>query len=100
MGQLECEVLESVFKVNGDAFSKLVQEVYGQEDYWISADELLNSGDVILYEGISGVHDNWGEGRITEFKDRGHYNHLARTLLEDLCKEGYIEPGDYLINAH
>lgn len=88
--------MENVFNVDASDFEELVQEVYNQE-YVFSHDEELSSGDVRLYKGISGSPGRFEEMKLIEFSRIGHYNSISRALLEDLCRNGHLGPGNYTI---
>jgi hypothetical protein len=79
-------------------FEELVQEVYGQEYSFI---EDVESGDDSShsFREITGEVKEYAEKSLAKFKEFGQYCFLARTLLQDLCRQGHIEAGNYLIDV-
>ena len=98
MPTLDITVLEKVFKISAGDFSRFVQDIYGQ-GYNFTRDEKVERPVLMLYKSICGEPDRFDVMRVKEFRKNGHHSHLARSLLEDLCKQGELNPGDYLIEA-
>lgn len=96
MREVKVNRLECVFQLDSSDFEQLVQEVYDRY-YVFSHDERLNAEDTRLYEDISGTPGRFEEMKLMEFNRIGHYNSISRGLLEDLCHNGHIEAGNYII---
>ena len=78
-------------------FDSFIERVYGQEFEVVAAEEIGNDSQM-LFSNITGKIDSSEEDKLKEFRKSGEYSYLSRTLLEDLCRQGHIEPGHYLIS--
>ncbi|MGV8152466.1 MAG: hypothetical protein ACP5OG_05275 [Candidatus Nanoarchaeia archaeon] len=95
----------SVNIIDSRDFDKFVKETYNQ-NYFFQHDECMN-GDlgypcddfIKLYTGISGKLNSKQLIALNLFKTKGEYRFISRILLEDLCKNKHIGPGNYLINV-
>jgi len=92
---LKMDELKNVHLIDASDFDQFVREVYKQREYSFQADEEVGNDTEKLYQDITKEVDD--EDSITEFKKTGRYSCLSRSLLEDLCRQGLIVPGDYLI---
>lgn len=95
--ELKCDKREAYFVEDWD-FEKLVEKVYDQ-DYSYQADEEVHDVSKV-YLNIDGKLDSWEEEQLESFKEDGYESYVSRALLQDLCRQGIIEPGNYVINAN
>ena len=72
-----------------------MEAVYGHE-YCLQADEELHDVEK-LCKGISGKVDKWDESSLEKFREEGSGSYMSYILLEDMCRMGIIEPGDYVL---
>lgn len=99
MGAVKMERLENVFLFEYNEFDNLVSDVYGQE-YDFVADEELSNDSVRFYRDITGKEiDDYDRKKVETFRETGEGSFLSRSLLEDLCSQGKIEPGNYLVSV-
>jgi hypothetical protein len=89
-----------VIEVDYSDLNDLVHRVYGNKDYEFVADEEMNNDSTKLYRdvGREGV-DSYEEEKLEKFKKGGIETYITRTLLEDMCRSGHLEPGNYLISV-
>jgi hypothetical protein len=85
------------------------QSEFGQEFNFVADQECSNDSDHSFnvtgkrfnaetkeYEPGIGDYDR---KEVEAFRETGNYYFLASTLLEYLCVEGKVEPGEYLIEV-
>ena len=102
---LECVERKYICVEAGD-LDRLVKEVYGHEFETVADVEAYNGfrkefmdigehGDKLDCDELN----EYQERDLEEFKKVGmKKGFMTRTLLNDLCRRGYIEPGNYLID--
>ena len=86
------------FVVDYGDFESFVKEIYGKDFCFVSQEEANNDSE---YEfDVDGDVDKWSGEQVEKFKagDIGTYG-LPRALLNDMCKNGHIEPGAYLVKV-
>lgn len=89
----KCEV----FIIDYSDFEKLVKKIYGKGYDYLAQEEAENYS-YKLYEDIRGKLDDSEEEEIYEFQNtKGCDSCSMYALLQDLCKNNHIEPGNYLI---
>lgn len=87
-----------VISVDYSDLEDLVQRVYSQPDYSFVSSEELGNDSQKLYKGIDGKLDKWEEDDIRSFRENGECNYKGNAILNDLCRNGYLQPGNYLID--
>ena len=85
---------ETVFKVDYRDIEELIEEEYGKR-FELVADQLASNDSTIEICDVN--PDDIDEDVIKEFIETGHYSFLLNSLMNDLCKNGHIEAGDYII---
>lgn len=99
---------ETIFRIGEGGFEEVVESVYGHRiQLATEEEELYNS--VIKFDNVDGnVND---EAELTTFKEHGVYEEDGMTcksegcypgtenLLNDLCRQGLIESGNYVIKS-
>lgn len=86
---------EVVYKVSYRDVEELIEEVY-KKDFELVADQEASNDSSIEICGVDVDNVDDEEG-IEEFKKTGRYSFLLDSLINDLCKNGHIEKGDYII---
>jgi len=94
MAELKHEKIE-VIKVEYYNLEVLVNKIYGQT-FSFEADEELGSEAYKLYNVNGNVADH-EENCLEEFKRYGSGMYMTGTLLNDMCRKGIVEEGNYLI---
>lgn len=74
-----------------------IQTVFGREFSFAADQELGNDAEKIFH--VRNSVDQFDQARIDAFVAEGKHGHgfLTQALLDELCKRGRIEAGDYLI---
>jgi len=90
---------ESFFTIDYSKFDELIKEEHG--DLGFECVDALEIGNDSCYElHIDGKVDKWEEKGLTEFIERGTYDYgTPSILLNDLCRQEKITPGNYLIRV-
>ena len=96
MAELEYKKME-VFKVDYSEIENLVEKVYGHS-FNFHADEEMGSDSYRLYN-VNGEVNESAEKALKEFKETGYNQFITRTLLNDMCRQGVIEKGNYLVDT-
>jgi len=97
-GELKITDKKTYFEVDWHDFEDLVKKVYGQ-DYEFVADQECGNDSSHTFSASSKELDEYEAERVKEFKDTGEYNYLAGELFNDLCRQGKIEEGSYIVNV-
>lgn len=89
--------IESVFMVEDRDLNEFIQEETGMCFY--IAQDLEARNDSVARIIISGNISSYDKEEYIEFKSggRGSYYHMSRTIMNNLCAEGKLEPGTYII---
>lgn len=89
---------ETFFTVNYSDFEELVKKLYGIE-YRFAAFEECSNDTVHAFYRVNGNLSYYELEDLEDFKSGEKQSFMASILLADLCKQGYIEPGNYLIDV-
>lgn len=79
-------------------FEEFVKHHYGREFSFVESKECGNNTDhaYTVTEDVSDFDDR----EIREFKESGYTSYcMPSTLLNDLCRRGLIESGNYVISV-
>jgi hypothetical protein len=95
--QLKCRK-QTIISVNYGDFDKFVNQVYGVNFDFVNSEECGND-TTHSFHGIDGEVDDYDQEDLDSFKENKKNSYMTRILLNDLCKNGFIEPGDYYINV-
>lgn len=88
---------EIVFCVDYRDFENTVLEIYRRTYSFISDMECGNDTEH-LFSNINGDIGPYDEEELIKWKDNKiPAFYLADSLLNDMCRNGHIEPGNYLI---
>ena len=90
-------VQETYFTIDYGDLDEIIQEEYNCPNF---TSVLGQSNDSTIDLTITGDFDNWDELSLLEFL-KDHYQDeysTTRILMNDLCRKGLIEPGNYLIS--
>lgn len=93
MKQITCNFMEAT------ELESLVQAKYGVKDYSFVATQECGNYCCILFRDVNGKIDSFDQEDATEIIEKKRapiYNN--RVVLNLLCKDGHIAPGDYLID--
>jgi len=85
-------------EVDYQDLESLIREVYGKPDYDIVADEEWNNDSDHTFT-VEPKLDMYQTQDIEQFKATGEAMYRLGTILDDLCANGHIEPGEYLISV-
>ncbi len=87
-----------VFTATDREFNKFVQYHYGQE-FEFAADWEAYNDTTHEFEVTIDPLDAYDQEKITRFYDDGTYQSISGLLLNDLCRNGVIAPGKYIIDV-
>lgn len=92
---------ESYYYVDYDEFDKFVKEIYGVQQFEVAADLESGNDTSHTFNGIKKKPlSQWDAKKIEDFKTKdGAVSYTTRTLLEDLCNNGHIPEGNYIIRV-
>jgi len=87
-----------VISVDYSEIDQLAHKVYGHE-FNMAEDQESTNYSYKLFMNINGQGiDDYDQKKLDEFKSTGAHNFLADTLLKDLCRQGHLKPGNYLVD--
>lgn len=86
-----------MFEVDWHDLEEAINKHYGKDYEFVPDIECGNDSSHDFR--VDGKVNQYDQERLDEFKETGDYNFLAGTLLNDLCRQGLIEPGDYLVQV-
>ena len=74
-----------------------LEAVFGREFSFAADQEMGNDAEKIFH--VRGTVDQFDQARIEALVNEGQHGHgfLTQALLDELCKRGRIEAGEYLI---
>lgn len=88
-----------VIEMTYGEFQDLVRKVY-RCDYEYPRNEEVSNDSSQSFDGIDQQPiDEYDNDRLQAFIGGNSQNYLARTLLQDMCVHGKLQPGDYLIRC-
>lgn len=93
---------EVIYEVDYYDFEKLVMDYYkppiGRYEF---AADMECGNDTYHKFHVTGKEKeyDWDKKKLEEFRKKGKYNYLAPYLINDLCRNGIIEPATYMINV-
>lgn len=87
-----------VISVDYFDLEELVKRVYSQSEYSFVADEEMGNDSQKLYRDINGEVDEYDEEKVKNFRENGGYSYSSNAILNDLCRNKHIPPGNYLID--
>jgi hypothetical protein len=90
-------VTKTVIKVNYFDLEEEVFAVFGQRYEFVADQECGNDSDHTF--SVDGSVDKYEQAKLEEFRATGRSRYLADALLNDLCRQGRIEPGSYIIHV-
>ena len=76
---------------------QLIQETYQQPDYNIVADEEWSNDSRYTFTLERAALNEYQACDVGGFRADGNGQYKLGSLLADLCLQGHIEPGDYLV---
>lgn len=95
--KLKCRE-QMIISVNYRDFDSFVEQVYGISFDFVNSEECGNDTTHSFY-GIDGEHSEYDHEDLGLFKENEKTSYVARILLNDLCRNGFIKAGDYFINV-
>lgn len=87
-----------VIKTDTNEIEALLKEHYGIK-YEIVAGEECDSRTYLLYTIHAEPLPEYDLRKLEEIKSGKHRNFATRILMQQLCIDGHIEAGEYLIDA-
>ena len=90
---------KTVLSVDYLDLEKAIQEFYGVKSFSVVVD--LKAGNDTVHEICVEKEplDEYGAKKLKAFGAGGHPTFVLRTLLTDMCNQGAIESGTYLIGV-
>ena len=85
------------YKVDYGDWDDFVQEVYGNSRYEIVADEEANNDSCLEFTIKKEELHKYDADKLAKFKNGEYVSYMTRTLMTDLCNQGLIPEGKYLI---
>lgn len=82
--------------VHYQEFNETVRAQYGLDEYNVVISEDWDNDTCIDFSGITGDLTDFDLEEI-ELLKKGDVDYKAYLIFEDLCRQGVIEPGDYLL---
>ena len=97
---MNIETLKNVYVMEDRYLDQLVKDNYGHDLDFCAVMECGND-TVHLFRGINGkMEDKWDIQEFAEFITEGKSRYSTPDqVLQDLCKKGIIEPGNYVIKV-
>lgn len=93
---------KTILNVDSYDFETFVHEIYPNCQYEFQADMECGNDTQHSFDGIDGTNGvlgwKWDEPKIEQFKRGEWIGYFTRVILEDLCRNGHIPAGDYLIS--
>lgn len=96
---LRCSV-KTVIDVDYVDLEGFIEAHYGVDDYSVIADLECKNDSSHTVSVSGGKLDKYDTKTLNEFKSgKAEYGCSLHILMQDMCNEGVIEAGDYLINV-
>ena len=90
---------ETVFTGDQGTIDKLFQDVYGH-GYCFEADHFTGSDDTSEFNVSHGRNEfEWEANKLKTYKETGEGEGLTNIILNDLCDQGILEEGTYIIST-
>ncbi len=89
---------KTYLKVSHGDFEEFVESVYNRS-FSVTGSEEMRNDSIYSFNGIDGVIDEFDEEDLNLFIANEKDSYMARILLNDLVRKGFIEPGDYIIGV-
>ena len=80
-------------------FEKFVQKVYGWKQYEYAYCEEVSNDSRQSYTADKEELDEWALEKIQRLNDGESESFCANFIFNKLCLDGYLPPGNYLINV-
>lgn len=91
---------EKVFRVDYKDLDKLINKVYGLKDFEVVATEEASNDSTLSFGGISSrKQDEYDLEMLNNFKQGINRRFCTHVILNDLCIQGIIPPGDYIVDV-
>lgn len=88
---------KTCFFVDYDDFNEFVRQVYGNGRYNFVAEQEANNYSIYRFD-VDGRIANYDQRDAEEIRN-GHIDN-NNLLFNVLCADGYIEPGEYLVEVY
>ncbi len=99
--KIEMKIEEVLYhKVDFYELDRVINEFYKPNEEWdfVSDNEANNDSSYVF--NVNGKFDDYEEKRLEKFKkDSISTSWMTRTLLDDLCRQGLIPIGPYLVKV-
>lgn len=97
---MELETKEETFIcVDYNDLDKFINYSYSREDFYFVAEEECGNYTNIIFN-VTGELSKWDVEDVRKFGSGENSSPGTRALLNDLCKQGKIKPGMYLIKVY
>ncbi len=93
--------VKAVIEVDYGDLEELIQEVYGVKEFSIPSSEEVSNGVCRKFSIAKEALNEYTVTSINKFKEEPEESSfMLRTLLVDMCSNGIIMPGEYLIKIY
>ena len=90
---------ETVFTGDSSHVEKLFGQVYGH-GFSFQADNYTGSDDASEFAVEKGENDcDYDQNKLNHYKETGEGEGLTQIVLNDLCDQGILEEGKYIIST-
>jgi len=88
---------KTIFQMDDHIFDQIVNEFYGMTDFSLVADQELGNDSSYVYN-TSNNSASYDKETLKNFKNNEFVSFVAPVLFNDLCSNGVLEEGEYVIN--
>jgi hypothetical protein len=89
----------SYIEVDWYDLGEFIRKVYGIDHYDPASLEEWNNDSSYTFRVEKSELSRYETSKLQDFKSNRETSHSLRILLKDLCNQGLIEPGHYIIHV-
>jgi len=89
---------ETVYRADYDDVEEFIQKFYEDPEYEFVVD-MESHNDTSLRFNVNGKLDDWSQKKVEEFRAGKRRPFICGALLNDLCRQKIIKPGDYIVDV-
>lgn len=91
---------EKVFRLDHDELDRFIAKVYGLKDFSVVMTEEASNDSTLSFAEISArKQDEYDLEMLDNFKQGINRRFFTHVILNDLCIQGLIPPGDYIVDV-
>ena len=91
--------IKTVIEVNAFDLDAFVKSIYGTKSYSFIADNECGNDSVHTFTVVNEQLEDYEQDELNEWKENDSGNYMTSILLQDLCINGHIQPGEYIISV-